>query len=107
MRPTQLSPCNLGRRLLRIQPKIGQQIQDGVDRRLKLDLRDVLTNTHMRAKAKAEGRFWPAVDIEHLAVLEGFLVAIGGRDDALDHGALGHQQAADLDVLSRLSYLEG
>src|SRR5258705_13700618 len=43
-----------------IQAQVGEQIEDRVERALQLDLRDELSDAHVRAEAETERRLLPA-----------------------------------------------
>src|SRR5690606_34894672 len=102
----QLRALDDGSRLRRVQTDIGEQIEDGVDRAVDLNLGDKLANAHMRAETKAEGRLELAVDVEDVGVLEGVRVTVGGHHHALHEGTLGNLHAVELDVLGGLAHLE-
>src|ERR1700754_2728427 len=65
------------RRLARVEPDVGEQVQNRVDRTLQLDLGNELADAHVRTEAETKRRLLPPIDIECIGILEYRLVAVG------------------------------
>src|SRR6202789_3662842 len=83
-------------RFARIEPHIGKQVENGVDRTLQLDLRDELSDANMGSKAEAERGLLTPVDIERVRVVKYALITVRRGDHALHKGPLGDLAPADL-----------